>query len=165
MRVIFVATALATAFLPPASATYQDNGTTDARRKFKISLHVAEIDVASRKVDRETESAVFTLEGRSASFLSGGKEARPQPAACGQVGVQFSEFDLRATFLVKNLKDGKIEIEADLMCPAEDPHHRAKYTDRARLGKNLRREVFKDENESVVYHVEYTIEEVKASEK
>jgi pilus assembly protein CpaC len=55
-----------------------------------------------------------TLSGRPATFLSGGEQPYPTPAAVGQPpGVEFRPFGTRLTFLPVVLSDGRIRLEVE----------------------------------------------------
>ncbi len=68
---------------------------------------------------------------------------------------------------MKSGKDGQIQIEAEFTNrePKQEVHHRAKYTDVIRPGKKLRRDIYKDDGETLQYRVEYTVEELTPPEK
>jgi len=106
---------------------------------------------------------LVTREAMPESISTGGKIPVKLPGG----GVSVEEIGFRVELSVTSLKDGKLQIDAELKSAnlAEEKPHRAKYTDRVQAGRTVRREIFKDDKESVIYRVEYTVEDAMQSKK
>jgi pilus assembly protein CpaC len=67
------------------------------------------------------DPTVVALDGRPASFNSGGEFPIPIPAGLNQVGIEFREFGTRLEFVAKVRGDGRIWLEIRPMISEVDP--------------------------------------------
>jgi hypothetical protein len=164
MKGLWAATAVALGLVGQVAAEglREEKRATEATRPtFRISARVVEIDVASGTENTVHQPRLYTQEAKPAAFLIGGFTT--VPVAGG--GVSFEEFGFGAVFFVKSLEGGNLKIDAELRSsnPTEKARRRATCTDQIPAGRTLRREIFKDDKKSVIYRVEYTVEDARPS--
>ena len=68
-----------------------------------------------------SDPTLVAIDGRPASFNSGGEFPIPVPAGLGQVGIEFREYGTRLDFVAKVKGDGRIWLEVRPMVSEIDP--------------------------------------------
>jgi hypothetical protein len=164
MKAILAAVAaLGLASQVAAEGPREDERAAEATRPlFRILLRVVEVDTATGTGTSIADLRLVTEEARPESFVTGGEIAVVLPGG----RVSFEQIGVRVELSVRSLKDGKLQIDAELRSTnLGEKGHRAKYTDRLPAGRMLSREIFKDDKESAIYHVEYTVEDARPLKK
>jgi hypothetical protein len=147
-----------------AEGPREDERATEATRPlFRIHLRAMEVDPGSGAEKLIADMRLVTREAIPESISTGGKI----PVKLQGGWVSFEEIGFRVEVSVKSLKDGKLQVDAELKSAnlADEKGHRARYTDQVQAGRTIRREIFKDDKESVIYRVEYTVEDARPSKK
>ncbi|MFO0944264.1 MAG: pilus assembly protein N-terminal domain-containing protein [Pirellulales bacterium] len=106
-------TAIATQGTTPFTFSVVDNGTN-----FKSAIDALRRNNLVKVLATPTLTAV---DGRPASFNSGGEIPIVVPAGLGQVGIQFREFGTRLDYVAKVLGNGKIYLEVRPYVSEIDP--------------------------------------------